>query len=670
MRKLLLLVFILMLVVSARAANPAFQDFNTNQHSTAGNKVAIRVSPLMTNVHHHRDLIITNNADVRLYAWEDAIAISSAAGAAGALTGQYGYVAVFYNAFGESGGTGPAAYTDVVAQRITVSGIPLGPTGTVGRKIYRTTAIGEGDSFYFLTNIANNTTTTFSDNTADASLGAAIGLGRLGGALFFEDVPLLRYFSQNNFLGLSAGSNHVSGTANVFVGDLAGRDAKTNINNVILGFETARSASTMNGNVLMLGAMSEATGNLQFNNVLGQDGFDYATNSIGNNGMGRDIAFRATNAQLNTIFGDFSMEDVWGLTNVVGMGARATVGPNFIHDSAWIGTFTEITADNQLIVGGTNSGGGFNEGYFGQGYTNHFSDPPAGFLFSATGAAGNNNTGGPLKLQGGRSTGENPGAPIHFLVSAAGASGVTLNPGLTNMTIAHDGVLAYSNITARGALISEGQPPLLQLRSTNLVGAIGWTLPSGNYQPTNVHIMNGSNFSGGQIWAVASVSGNEVTWTNGAAPSGGGSSTNFDNITVTNMARFLGPMVNTRVLAPYVGTNVVINANLGTAFYTILTNTLTGLTITNGTDGQKVEWLAIQDATGSRDVILVNQTLGSASTNFWNGGVEVTVPTPPVMGIWTNAHKATRFKAEFVSGIAGVQNSTNRWDLIGFLRGY
>lgn len=669
MRKILLLVFILMLVVSAKAANPAFQDFNTNQHSTTGNKVAIRVSALMTNVHHHRDLIITNNADIRLYAWENAGAVTAAVGAAGALTGQYGYAAVFYNSFGQSGGSDPANFVDVVSQRITVSGIPLGPTGTVGRKIYRTTALGEGDSFFFLTNIANNTTTTFSDNTTDANLGAGIGLNTLGGAIFIEDAPILRYFGQNVFLGASAGSNHISGNANVFVGDLAGRDAKTNINNVILGFETARSASTMNGNILILGAMSEATGNLQFNNVLGQDGFDYATNSIGNNGMGRDIAFRATNAQLNTIFGDFSMEDVWGLTNVVGMGARATVGPNFIHDSAWIGTFTEITADNQLIVGGTNSGGGFNEGYFGQGYTNHFSDPPAGFLFSATGAAGNNNTGGPLKLQGGRSTGENPGAPIHFLVSAAGASGVTLNPGLTNMTIAHDGVLAYSNITARGALISEGQPPLLQLRSTNLVGAIGWTLPSGNYQPTNVHIMNGSNFSGGQIWAVASVSGNEVTWTNGAAPAGGGSSTNFDNITVTNVTRHNGPVVSTKILATYVGTNVVINGALGDHHYFILTNTLTGLTVTNVIDGQKIQIDCIQDATGGRDISLVNQTLGTA-TNFWNGGVEITVPTPPVMGIWTNAHKMTKLKVEYVAGIVGVQNSTNRLDLVGFIRGY
>lgn len=51
-----------------------------------------------------------------------------------------------------------------------LSSIPVGPSGTTSRKVYRTVA--NGSTYKLLTTIANNTTTTFTDTTADASLGA------------------------------------------------------------------------------------------------------------------------------------------------------------------------------------------------------------------------------------------------------------------------------------------------------------------------------------------------------------------------------------------------------------------------------------------------------------------------------------------------------------------
>lgn len=51
-----------------------------------------------------------------------------------------------------------------------LTSIPVGPSGTTGRKVYRT-AVG-GSTYKLLTTIANNTTTTFTDTTADGSLGA------------------------------------------------------------------------------------------------------------------------------------------------------------------------------------------------------------------------------------------------------------------------------------------------------------------------------------------------------------------------------------------------------------------------------------------------------------------------------------------------------------------
>jgi hypothetical protein len=57
-------------------------------------------------------------------------------------------------------------------RKVSLSNIPVGPTGTTNRKIYRTE--GGGSSLKLLTTISDNTTTTYTDDTADGSLGAAM----------------------------------------------------------------------------------------------------------------------------------------------------------------------------------------------------------------------------------------------------------------------------------------------------------------------------------------------------------------------------------------------------------------------------------------------------------------------------------------------------------------
>ena len=59
------------------------------------------------------------------------------------------------------------------AKQVAISNIPLGLTGCTGRKIYRTIAGGKWYEAKLLTTLANNSSTTYTDNTADASLGVA-----------------------------------------------------------------------------------------------------------------------------------------------------------------------------------------------------------------------------------------------------------------------------------------------------------------------------------------------------------------------------------------------------------------------------------------------------------------------------------------------------------------
>lgn len=58
------------------------------------------------------------------------------------------------------------------ANTVLVFNIPIGPGGTTDRKLYRTT-VAQPNTFQLVTTIADNTTTEFSDVTADSGLGSA-----------------------------------------------------------------------------------------------------------------------------------------------------------------------------------------------------------------------------------------------------------------------------------------------------------------------------------------------------------------------------------------------------------------------------------------------------------------------------------------------------------------
>lgn len=104
------------------------------------------------------------------------------AGAAGTPNGTYRCQVTFVNAGGETVG-GTEATVTVTSQRISWSAIPLGPTSTTARKLYRTAAGGASGTEKLVTTLADNTTATFTDNVADGSLGAAVPTSNTAGVL-------------------------------------------------------------------------------------------------------------------------------------------------------------------------------------------------------------------------------------------------------------------------------------------------------------------------------------------------------------------------------------------------------------------------------------------------------------------------------------------------------
>lgn len=94
---------------------------------------------------------------------------------AGNLNGAYTYKITFVTASGETQGGTTSASVSPVNQQVNLTAIPTGTAGFVtARKIYRTAAAGADGTQKLVTTLADNITTTYTDNIADASLGATV----------------------------------------------------------------------------------------------------------------------------------------------------------------------------------------------------------------------------------------------------------------------------------------------------------------------------------------------------------------------------------------------------------------------------------------------------------------------------------------------------------------
>ena len=96
---------------------------------------------------------------------------TAVAGSTGLLTVTRRYAVTFYTATGESYASDLSVAATVTSKRIIVT-IPTGPAGTVGRRIWATRSGGLCPRF--LDVIADNTATSYSDETPDIYLGDEI----------------------------------------------------------------------------------------------------------------------------------------------------------------------------------------------------------------------------------------------------------------------------------------------------------------------------------------------------------------------------------------------------------------------------------------------------------------------------------------------------------------
>lgn len=103
-----------------------------------------------------------------------AVTVATASGAGNVDNGAHRYLCTFVTAEGETQAGAISEPKNIIDKtvngKISLTNIPIGGSQVVARKIYRT--IADGSNYLLLTTIADNTTATFTDNTADASLGS------------------------------------------------------------------------------------------------------------------------------------------------------------------------------------------------------------------------------------------------------------------------------------------------------------------------------------------------------------------------------------------------------------------------------------------------------------------------------------------------------------------
>ncbi|HFC10863.1 MAG TPA: hypothetical protein ENJ75_01570, partial [Candidatus Kaiserbacteria bacterium] len=273
---------------------------------------------------------------------------------AGNLTGDYVYRITFVTADGE---TGMGAYSAVVspsAEEVDLTNIPTGSSKVTARKIYRTVANGTYPyNAQYVATISDNTTTTYTDNLADSSLGAyAPGNNTTGSALYTNGtksgeadsgVTIFGYNagrvnagSYNSFVGTSAGQFNTTGYNNSFVGYAAGQFNTTGYNNTFVG----RSA----GNINTTGSSNTFVGRSAGNNN---------TTGSNNSFVGRNTGYSNTTGSNNTAQG-------YNAGRFIADGTTAnTTGSN----NSFLGYNTKALADgdtNETVIGYNATGIGSN----------------------------------------------------------------------------------------------------------------------------------------------------------------------------------------------------------------------------------------------------------------------------------------------------------------------
>lgn len=286
---------------------------------------------------------------------------TATAGAAGVLTGYYAYFVTYITATGETDcTTATPTPVQVTSQQINLTNIPVSSDASVtGRKIYRTVDVTVSSDptkmkqAYLVATLNDNTTTTYTDNTADATIltaaqvpaintaapylyrGSAMLAGLIGNSVSLGQGALnTRTGYANTAVGVNAMQVNVSGVRNVSIGTLSLPANTTGSRNTAIGVHA------LNGNVagsdqtaVGYGALFSYTDATQtnINTGVGSYALYNLASGGGNTAIGLQAGQQLTTGINNTLIGFQAGQGTAGANNAqgnssVGYSALAKLG--------------------------------------------------------------------------------------------------------------------------------------------------------------------------------------------------------------------------------------------------------------------------------------------------------------------------------------------------------
>ncbi len=299
---------------------------------------------------------------------------------AGNLNGAYQYCVTFSTPTGVtaavfanlSGTVSPAN------QQVNLTNIPVSADASVtSRNIYRTTAGGAFNTLKLVTTLSDNTTTTYTDNIADGSLGAVVSWKNTTGGNLFVGANRV-FFSDARFTGLGVGissgsalggynsiafgANALAGITNGYQNSAMGHASliavSTGLDNTGVGFNTgvnitAGSNNTSIGSqagggnqtgshntwIGMLAGAGVAGNNNSFNTGIGRIAGTAITTGSNNTLIGYAAGSTLTTGASNVILGFNIQTPAVGTANYMSLG-------NLIFSAGVDGTGTTLSSGN------------------------------------------------------------------------------------------------------------------------------------------------------------------------------------------------------------------------------------------------------------------------------------------------------------------------------------
>lgn len=275
------------------------------------------------------------------------------AGAGNIDNGDHRYSVIFVNNNGHTNTSNWSNTITVVNNttngKMALTNIATSGDPSVTSRIVARTKAGDPNNAYFLTTIADNTTTTFTDNIADSGLGYLIGSplsdpwqqdsyqNTTTGRIYIGSNPLLHFAGGGNnlYFGTRVGNLPMTGGPNVAFGAQLMRAVTTGFNNCAFGVNCMLPLTTGQSN-MAIGSATLVNLTIGNNNcAVGAGALVNITDGTQNVGISTSAGQTNVNGNNNTY---------------IGYQADA-LGSNYSQSTA-LGMFAKIGASNTMVLGG------------------------------------------------------------------------------------------------------------------------------------------------------------------------------------------------------------------------------------------------------------------------------------------------------------------------------